>query len=75
MQTIVIKKTYKLKWQFINDHNYKLSECGVLINTKTNREIKKVINGRTSIGYWIGRKFYSLKMIKKNPIFELIQKL
>ena len=33
METILIK--YKLKWQFIDNNDYKVSVCKKVINTKT----------------------------------------
>jgi hypothetical protein len=74
MYTITITKTFQLKWQFVANPDYKLTDCGRLFNTKTKREIKRTLNGRTSVGYWIGKKFYSLKKIKEQIIFELINK-
>ena len=41
----VISTTYLLEFQLINNSNYKFTKDGVCINTKTNRLIKKVLNG------------------------------
>lgn len=61
----------KMKWQIKDTPNYKWSECKKLINTKTGREIKKTIAGR-SIGYWIGKEFITLNNMKNR--LELIPK-
>lgn len=61
METISIK--YKAKWRIKERPNYKWTECGKLINTNTNRVIKKTLKGLTP-GYWIGKKFYPLNKMK-----------
>lgn len=66
-----ISNTYALKWQFKEQPNYKISKCRSIINTKTNRIIKKTLNGG-SIGYWIAGKFTLLKNI--NSMVENIPK-
>jgi len=60
-----------LRWQIIGNEDYKWSSCKKLINTKTDREIKKTINGG-SIGYWIGKDFISINKLKNK--IELIPK-
>lgn len=63
MQRISI--SYTLKWQLKSDHKYKWSTCGKLFNAKTGRLKRKVLNGG-SIGYWIGRKFYTLDKLRES---------
>ena len=58
-----ISITYRAKWRIIGMPNYKWTECGKLINTNTNRVIKKTLKGLTP-GYWIGKKFYPLSKMK-----------
>lgn len=48
--------TYALIYQFKEAKNYKVSKCGKVFNTRTNRQIKKCYNSG-SIGYWINKKF------------------
>jgi len=54
-----LKQTYHVKdisgYSFCNDKR--------LYNLRTGREIKQVVNGG-SYGYWIGKKFYTLKTLK-----------
>ena len=38
-----ISKTYVLKWQLMDDDNYKFTDDGICINTKTGNLIKKVL--------------------------------
>ena len=66
-----ISVTYDLKWQYNKHTYYKWSKCGKLFNTRTGREIKKVVNSR-SVGYWIKSKFITLTNLKGN--LELIPK-
>ena len=62
MQRISIN--YDLKYQHKIFNYYKWSSCGKLINTKTGRVIRKILNGR-SLGYCINGKFRSLTRLKK----------
>ena len=55
----------ELHWQLIGKENYKWSTCKRLYNTKTGRQIKKTMKGR-SVGYWIGREFYSISELKSS---------
>ena len=64
---ITISNTYVLKWEHSEYDNYKWTKCGKCFNTKTNREIKKILNGR-SIGFCINGKFKSLSSLRKNLI-------
>ncbi len=55
--------SYALKWQVKFAPHYMFTTCKKLINTKTGKEIKKIVNGRC-IGYCIQGKFYSLTALK-----------
>lgn len=66
--TNTISVTYALKWQLKFAHQYKWSKCGKLFNSKTGRQLKKVINGG-SIGYWIESKFYTLDNLREHLEF------
>ena len=48
-----------------NVPNYGFGKDGFLYNLKTQRRIKKTLNGR-SIGYWIGKNFYSVSFLETN---------
>jgi hypothetical protein len=60
---ITLSNTYVLKWQLKDNPQYKWTSCGKCINSKTGREIKKTICGR-SIGYCIKGKFVSLNALR-----------
>ena len=62
-----ISKTYLLEFELKTNSNYKFTKGGVCVNTKTNRIIRKVLNG-SSKGYWINKKFYSLNTLRKELI-------
>jgi len=61
MNTISV--TYELIWQHKEHSQYKWSKCGKLFNSKTERRIKKTVNGR-SVGYWISGKFCPLSKLR-----------
>lgn len=61
MNTISI--TYALKWQVKDAEEYCFTSCNRLVNTKRQKEIKKVMQGRC-IGYNIRGKFISLTSLK-----------
>ena len=62
MQNISIN--YVLKYELSFAPNYKWTEDGKCFNAKTNRQIRKVMCGR-SIGYCIAGRFYSLNTLRK----------
>ena len=62
---------YKSKWRHKVFHHYVWTECKKLINSKTNKEIKKTIKGYKA-GYYINRNFVSLEKLKSE--IELIPK-
>ena len=65
MTTITKSITFKCKLSF-ND-NYQWTTENKLYNVKTMREIKKTVNGY-SVGYWIGKKFYTLENLRKHLV-------
>ena len=68
---LIIKKTITAKWYIIGHENYVFGEDKKMYNIKTGREIKKTINCR-SIGWWIGKKFYSKNKLR--PFLKKIEK-
>ena len=62
-------QNYVLKWQFVFDEKYKVSECRKIINTHTGAILKQSLNGYT-VGYWFGKRFISKK--KLNNYVQLI---
>lgn len=60
-----ISINYDLKYRYRKIPYYQWTSCGKLINLKTNRKIKKTVNGR-SVGYWIKGKFITLNNLKKD---------
>ncbi|MEX0595307.1 MAG: hypothetical protein WD512_02325 [Candidatus Paceibacterota bacterium] len=73
MKTIYLK--YALKWRFKNYPFIQITECKKVINTKTNK-LKKQCYNSGSIGYWIGKQFFTKQNLNKNieliPCNELI---
>ncbi len=63
MNSITITKVIELTWQISGYDCYCFGKDKKLYNAKTGREIKKTLNGK-SIGYWLGKKFYSLNRLK-----------
>ena len=58
-------KNYVLKWELKSLPQYQISTCNNIINTKTGRVLKMTLVGYTK-GYWISKKFYTLKKIREN---------
>ena len=69
MNTITV--TYTLEYRLVNHENYQMTKCGKMFNIKSGRLIKKSSNGGC-IGYWIGKKFLSIK--KGSKLLERIPK-
>ena len=65
MHTISIN--YVLKYELDFASNYKWTSDGRCFNSKTNREIKNTMCGR-SVGYCIQGKFYSLSTLRKHLV-------
>lgn len=59
------KRTYIYFLEF-ND-NYAFDRYMRLFNVKLDKQIKKVVNCR-SIGWWVGKKFYTENKIHENII-------
>jgi len=72
MKRISVSYSYKYCISFAE--NYKFTTCGLCINSKTGRLIKKVYNSG-SIGFNIQGKFYSLKKLRLFLIKETTEKL
>ena len=70
MNTISI--SYTCKYQIKFAQNYKFTECGKCINSKTGRLIKQVYKSGC-LGYNIKSKFYSLTRLREE--LELIPKI
>lgn len=69
MSSLSITKRVEFKWKVFG--NYYISNDRKLYNSKTMHEKKKTIKNST-VGYWIGKKFYSLSQI--NLLAEKIDK-
>lgn len=67
MNRISVVYTYKYCLSFAE--NYKFTTCGLCVNAKTGRLIKKIYNSG-SIGFSIQGKFYSLKKLRQFLIKE-----
>lgn len=63
--------SYNAKWRLKDKPNYVWTNCKKLINTNTNREIKKTIKG-IQAGYYISKDF--IKLIDMEGNIELIPK-
>jgi len=63
---------YIFKWQLNFNHNYKITDSGILVNTQTENVIKETLVGYTR-GYWIGKKFIAKERL--NDYYELIERL
>ncbi len=57
--------TYSLKWELDFAPNYKFTDDGICINTKTGRRIKKTLCGG-SAGYCILGKFTTAMKLRKH---------
>ena len=62
-----ITKSIVFNWKLDFSESYKWTTTGQLYNTKTMREIKKTVNGY-SVGYWINKKFWTLRNLKKHLV-------
>lgn len=66
-----ISINYITKWQIKGNENYKWTTCKKLVNTKTNREIKKTIFGNSKeAGYYINGKF-----VKCSELVDMLEKI
>jgi len=67
MNSLSITKRIEIKWVINNHSNYGFGDDKLLYNLKTGRVIKQTINNYSK-GYWIGKKFYTLKKLKPSLI-------
>ena len=58
-----ITYTIEIKWIIIGYDNYGFGNDKCLHNLKTNRRLRQTYNSG-SIGYWFGKKFYTLSKLK-----------
>lgn len=63
MRTLSITKVIEIRFEIKGVEGYGFGNDKQLYNLKTSNRIKQTINGR-SIGYWIGKKFYSKNKLK-----------
>jgi hypothetical protein len=66
-----VKVIFKAKWQFKEYTHYKITTCKKVVNTQTNRLIKKTKSGG-SVGFNIAGNFFKLSDINKH--IEIIPK-
>jgi hypothetical protein len=66
-----VKVIFKAKWQFKEYSHYKITTCKKVVNTQTNRLIKKTKSGG-SVGFNIAGNFFKLSDINKH--IEIIPK-
>lgn len=64
MQTISMTKVIELRWKIRGYEEYYFGNDKNLYNIKTGRKLLKTINNR-SVGYWLGKKFYSQNKLKQ----------
>jgi len=62
-----ITVTYPLITEVISSPQYKFTRCGLLFNTQTGRQVKR-ISKDGQIGYYIAGKFRRAKDIAVRPI-------
>ena len=65
--TYTIEIKIKIKWVIKDKPWYAFGEDRHLYNLRTNRRLKQCYNAG-SIGYWFGKKFVTLKALKKDLI-------
>lgn len=54
------------KWRLVNHHHYIWTTCKKLVNSKTNKMVKKTTNGKgVKPGYYINRKFIKCEDLKQ----------
>lgn len=67
MNSFTITKRIELTYKILGFDYLCFATDKKLYNTKTGRIKKRTLNNCTD-GYWIGRKFYSLKQLKQKLI-------
>jgi hypothetical protein len=70
----IVTITYRYKYCIKFAPNYVFTLCGLCVNLKTSRLIKKVKVGG-SIGYVIQGKFYNLKKLREQLIIVKTEKI
>jgi len=60
----LVSNSYTLKWEFVKYPCYKVTACKRIINVKSNRIIKRCVNGG-SVGYWIKGDWVNEKNVNK----------
>lgn len=65
MNYISVNYTYKYEIDFA--HWYKVTDKGIVYNSRTNRKLKQIYNNGC-LGYFIKGKFYSLTKLRKHLI-------
>ncbi len=61
--TIEVTKIYRLKWKIKGMPTWAISSCGKVFNVQRRRMLKKSFKDM-SPGYWLGKKFLSMKNIE-----------
>lgn len=59
-----ITYTIEIKWRIKGFENYGFGSDRNLYNLKTNRKMKQCYNSG-SIGYWLGKEFKTIKVLKE----------
>ncbi len=58
----ILTVNFKVFWRFKEHHNYKVTNCKKIINSKTNKILKQRIKGG-QVGFYINKKFYKRKYL------------
>ncbi|WP_435415055.1 hypothetical protein [Polaribacter aestuariivivens] len=62
---MLLQVTFVAKWRLKTNHNYVWTTCGILINLRTSKIVKKTTNGKgIKAGYYINRKFVKIEDLK-----------
>lgn len=69
---ISVSTTYAVKWQICTAPEYKFTEDGKCVNSKTGNVIRMILRNRNK-GFCIKGKFISLNQIR--PLLERIPKI
>ncbi len=67
---MIVNYAIEIKWVIKGYDTYCFGVDKNLYNIKTGRRIKQSYNSR-SIGYWLGKEFYSLNKLK--PLIEVLK--
>lgn len=69
---MTINCAIEIRWMIAGFDSYGFGTDKKLYNLKTGRALRQSYNSR-SIGYWIGKKFYSLNKLK--PLLKKADKI